>query len=522
MNIAAIDGLKEHNFKKNPWTGVRRQMGFLLKQLTAAWTSHVKGDLSYLFDEEGYPMPFISDLALWHQRLDTEQQTRSMRTRIAEEAALHDWNATYGIYIGLIQRRLLMIDGAPPPDPQEAQQFMDIMATQPIVHDPVRHQALLTAAQAKEILDTPSKIKKFEEDATAAIQVVKDHISSHMQEEFSPIWDSTDVGQTKRRQIIATLAHLKRYQTESTASTLQEINDNFKDLKTICSFAEAVKTADMVESFQTELRFLSTPDHDVTKTDEELINIIVNKFDHTNPIFIHFRLQFHISGSMADKDIVARQYGEAATAQNMAGAPMTWPELKRKLATFGAQIEKPSQAQEHQVFSAQYLASTSSGQTPFVFAATQHGFSSPSSSNHHASQQVLDLQKDVQRMSHLLEQLSGRSSSPAGSRSGSPSRGSGTFVSSNSFVKPAGGGTSQPSSPVPNKRPRESRHPQSKSPRPRINQQSSQRTHTGYSAQHEVYESDWQYDSAHGPYLAAGDGSVWWGGPNSKGDGSDC
>jgi len=156
------------------------------------------------------------------------------------------------------------------------------------------------------------------------------------------------------------------------------------------------------------------------------------------------------------------------------------------------------------------------------FAATQHGFSSSSSPNHPASQQVLDLQKDVQRMSHLLEQLSGRSSSPAGSRSGSPSRGSGTFVSSNSFVKPAGGGTSQPSSPVRNKRPRESRHPQSKSPRPRINQQSSQRTHTGYSAQHEVYESDWQYDSAHGPYLAAGDGSVWWGGPNSKGDGSDC
>ena len=52
-----------------------------------------------------------------------------------------------------------------------------------------RHLALLTAAQAKEIWDTPSKIKKFEEDATAAIQVVKDHISSHMQEEFSPIWD---------------------------------------------------------------------------------------------------------------------------------------------------------------------------------------------------------------------------------------------------------------------------------------------------------------------------------------------
>ena len=65
-------------------------------------------------------------------------------------------------------------------------------------------------------------------------------------------------------------------------------------------------------------------------------------------------------------------------------------------------------------------------------------------------------------------------------------------------------------------------HSRSKSPRPRINQQSSQRTNTGYSAQHEVYESDWQYDSAHGPYLAAGDGSVWWGGPNSKGDGSDC
>jgi len=32
------------------------------------------------------------------------------------------------------------------------------------------------------------------------------------------------------------------------------------------------------------------------------------------------------------------------------------------------------------------------------------------------------------------------------------------------------------------------------------------------------------YDSIHGPYLAtqAGDDSVWWGGPNSKGDGSDC
>ena len=210
---------------------------------------------------------------------------------------------------------------------------------------------------------------------------------------------------------------------------------------------------------------------------------------------------------MADKDIVARQYGEAATVQNMAGAPMTWPELKRKLATFGAQIEKPSQAQEHQVFSAQYLSSTSSGQAPFAFAATQHGFSSSSSPNHHASQQVLDLQKDVKRMSHLLEQLSGRSSGPVGSRSGSPSRGS---------------GVSHPSSPLRNKRPRESRHPQSKSPRPRINQQSSQRIHTGYSAQHEAYESDWQYDSTHGPYLAAGDGSVWWGGPNSKGDGSDC
>ena len=71
---------------------------------------------------------------------------------------------------------------------------------------------------------------------------------------------------------------------------------------------------------------------------------------------------------------------------------------------------------------------------------------------------------------------------------------------------------------------RDDRRPQSKSPRPRINQQSSQRTHTGYSAQHEVYESDWQFDPTHGPYLAtqAGDGSVWWGGPNSKGDGSDC
>ena len=119
LHITTLEGLKEHDFKKNRWTGVRRQMGTLIDQLKAAWSSHVKGDLSYLFDEEGYPMPFISDLALWHQKLDTEQQTRSMRTRIAEEAALHDWNATYGLHIGLMQRRFQMIDGAPPPNPQE-------------------------------------------------------------------------------------------------------------------------------------------------------------------------------------------------------------------------------------------------------------------------------------------------------------------------------------------------------------------------------------------------------------------
>jgi len=353
----------------------------------------------------------------------------------AQQLLVLTWTQTHGDFVNEYHRRHIN------PAAGDAQlQDDDVLRFQLTINTPRPADAILaripetvTRLEAGEIEKHDSKLKKFEDDARTVINIVKLHLTTHAQEPLKLLWNSTAAGQTLRRKAIATFAYIRSFSTTFNSTVVTEICGSIQSIQVIHNFKEAMNAADQVSIFQEELLLMSTAAHPVHKTDCELIESILVKFSPHVQEFNSFKIHHCLAGALAAPTIPVLLYGQVVVPV-VPAEQLTFNHLKDSLKQFDSKMNPITNPQDF-VFSATHAHVEPS--SSFAFGNSSNpGFSpssSSSSSNHHTTQKVQELQKELQRISRLLEQQSGRSSSPAGSRAGSPSRGTAAF-SSNSFV----------------------------------------------------------------------------------------
>ena len=328
----ALPGVKTYDFLKEPWDGNRRQLFSLIPAIEAVMKEKA---VYHLFDFDAFPSPVIPHQALHFEGADTARYNEA----IANHAAQVDANATWETNHGAEYRRLRQVRDIErirltDHDEEFFWWMYDRRPKQPKYKHP---KTLCLSHHQKAIAEYPDKVKKEKEECTTMIAVYEQFISSTKFHEYRiKLWENRANTDSDRQKAVGPLLHLMDLRATPNADVLKEIEADYTDVAEIRNFKGALTACAILTKLQEELAYVN---RDLVKTDNFLIQCIVNKFDMSDLGLQQFMIQYSTAGAiMAPVQVEITSFTDraAAIAQRAANpvvnAAMTWSAFQLSIA----------------------------------------------------------------------------------------------------------------------------------------------------------------------------------------------